>query len=89
MPTPADLIAFARSKAEDARREVTVRQIRATAWEDTAARTAGPDRQAAIAKVSVERSIADHHRHAAEMFDAMAEALTEGIEHRAQKGPTP
>jgi hypothetical protein len=89
MPTPADLITFARAKAEDARREVVSRETRATAWEDTAARTTGPDRHAAVAKVGVEQRIADHHRHAAEMFDAMASALTEGIEHPPQKGPTP
>jgi hypothetical protein len=50
---------------------VVSRETRARAWEDAAARAA----DAAVAKAGVETRIADHHRSAAEMFDAMAAAL--------------
>lgn len=78
MPTPAEMVTFLRAQADDARREVVSRGTRATAWEDAAARTSGPDRQAAVTKAGVERRIAQHHQEKAAMFDAIADALAQG-----------
>lgn len=50
-------------------------ETRATAWADSAARSAGPDRQAALARVDGERRIAAHHRHVVEMCEAIGEHL--------------